>query len=214
MIKTNLTIKKICIFGDSITWGACDYEKGGWVERLKTDFIKNYDIDVYNFGVAGNTTLDLLARFETEVKIMKPEVVVFAIGINDSKYVNDSKTSEVNLTDFEKNILDLISKARKITDKLAFVGLTPVDETQTMPRTHRDKIKFYENNIIQNYNSIIETICHKEKIQFVNLFSLLKASDLEDGLHPNSNGHLIIFNQIKPVVKNLIRISNKDYNCC
>lgn len=27
--------KKICVFGASITWGAFDNEKGGWVNRLK-----------------------------------------------------------------------------------------------------------------------------------------------------------------------------------
>ena len=44
----------ICVFGDSITWGASDYEKGGWVERLKTYLMKNKnDVDVYNLGVSG-----------------------------------------------------------------------------------------------------------------------------------------------------------------
>ncbi len=43
----------ICIFGDSITWGACDYEKGGWVERLKIYFLEHTDnIEVYNLGVS------------------------------------------------------------------------------------------------------------------------------------------------------------------
>lgn len=41
----------ICIFGDSITWGTSDSEKGGWVERLKVYFGEKYDIDVYNLGV-------------------------------------------------------------------------------------------------------------------------------------------------------------------
>jgi len=26
--------KSICIFGDSVSWGAWDMEKGGWVNRL------------------------------------------------------------------------------------------------------------------------------------------------------------------------------------
>ena len=204
-MKINPKIKRICVFGDSIAWGACDYEKGGWVERLKVDLLKHTDIDVYNFGVSGNTTIDLLARFGAEVAIMKPEIIVIAIGINDSKYLSNPEVPEVNLKDFETNTLALIDKARRVTNRLAFIGLTPVDETKTMPRTHQENIKFYENRIIQNYNSVVASICQREEIQFINLFNLLKNSDLEDGLHPNSNGHQIIFDQAKPVIENLIQ---------
>ncbi len=74
----------ICIFGDSITWGAFDYKNGGWVGRLRNYFEeKDEEIEVYNLGVAGNKTKDLLARFENEVKVRKVDVIVFAIGIND-----------------------------------------------------------------------------------------------------------------------------------
>ena len=45
-MNINSTIKRICVFGDSITWGACDYEKGGCVERLKTDLLEHSDINV------------------------------------------------------------------------------------------------------------------------------------------------------------------------
>lgn len=199
------TIKRICIFGDSITWGACDYEKGGWVERLKTDLLEHTDIDVYNFGVSGNSTVDLLARFDAEVEIMKPEVIIFAIGINDSNYLSDPNVLKVTLKDFEANILTLVNKARKITDKLIFVGLTSVDETKTKPRIHRGNTKYYENNIIQKYDSVIAKICQQEKIPFVSLFSLLTNSNLEDGLHPNSSGHRIIFDQVKPVIESLVQ---------
>ena len=201
----NSTINRICIFGDSIAWGACDYDKGGWVERLKTDLLMHSDIDVYNFGVSGETTVNLLDRFKTEVEIMKPELIVIAIGINDSKYLNDPKVTEVNLKEFETNIRTLISEARKITNRIIFVGLTPVDETKTKPRIHQGNTKFYGNKIIQDYNSVLASTCQQEGIQFIGLFNLLKSSDLEDGLHPNSNGHKIIFDQVKPIIEKLIR---------
>jgi lysophospholipase L1-like esterase len=204
-MNINSTIKRICVFGDSITWGACDYEKGGWVERLKTDLLEHSDINVYNFGVCGNTTVDLLACFDMESEIMKPEVIIFAIGINDSRYLKDPLVSEVNIKDFESNIQALINRARKQTSRLAFVGLTPVDETKTTPRIHRENTKYYKNKIIQNYNSVIVSVCKREEIQFIDLSNLLKDSDLEDGLHPTSNGHRIIFDKVKPVVESLIR---------
>ena len=58
---------KILVFGDSVAWGAFDNEKGGWVERLKTHFLQNYEehrIGVYNFSVSSNDTRDVLKFFE------------------------------------------------------------------------------------------------------------------------------------------------------
>lgn len=55
----------ICVFGDSITWGAWDIEKGGWVQRLR-NFVESSSeeyIEIYNLGVSGDNTEDLLEIF-------------------------------------------------------------------------------------------------------------------------------------------------------
>ena len=55
----------ICIFGDSISWGAWDLEAGGWVNRLKLYFDNQPDpqIRVYNLGISGDRVGDVLKRF-------------------------------------------------------------------------------------------------------------------------------------------------------
>lgn len=67
----------ICIFGDSITWGASDSEKGGWVERLKIYFGEKYDINVYNLGISGDATEDLLVRIEKELRSRKSNILEY-----------------------------------------------------------------------------------------------------------------------------------------
>jgi lysophospholipase L1-like esterase len=57
-------IETICVFGDSITWGAYDPERGGWVNRLRNDLEKK-EIESYNLGISGDTTADLLKRFNS-----------------------------------------------------------------------------------------------------------------------------------------------------
>jgi len=65
---------RICVFGASIAWGAWDPDGGGWVTRLRRYFeINDYDIEVYNLGVSGNTTKDLLKRFKTNVSQENPK---------------------------------------------------------------------------------------------------------------------------------------------
>lgn len=189
----------ICIFGDSIVWGACDYEKGGWVERLKSYLMQNKDdVDVYNLGVSGNNTQDLLNRFDTEIDARKSEateMIIVAIGINDAQYIKTRENPRVNLKEFEENITTLLGKAREITDRVFFVGLTSVDESKVMP-TPWDETKYYENGIIQKYDSVAKEACQKQGVLFISLFDVLSNQDLEDGLHPNSSGHKKIFDKV------------------
>ncbi len=95
--------KRICIFGDSITKGHCDYEEGGWANRLKK-YLENKDSDnsVYNLGVDSDTTDNLLGRFDAEARTRDPEIIIFAIGINDSSYRESLKGSKINFKNFKK----------------------------------------------------------------------------------------------------------------
>jgi len=102
--------KTICIFGDSIAWGAVDPENGGWVAQLRRYFeTNNYDIAVYNQGVSGDNTDDLSARFKIECEAREPQIIIFAIGINDSQYVKIEDNPRISLEKFQNNLVELIS---------------------------------------------------------------------------------------------------------
>jgi len=189
--------KTINIFGDSITWGACD-EIGGWANRLRNYLSEdqvNY-LKVYNLGVSGDNTEKLLERFLSENETRNPDTIVIAIGINDSQYINSKENPRVTLQKFEKNLLELIAQAKKFTKEIIFIGITNVDEARVMP-IQWDETKFYDNENIAKYNTKIKEISEKEKILFIEVFDLLNESDLEDGLHPNSIGHEKIFLRVK-----------------
>ena len=76
----------IGFWGDSITYGAQDSEALGWVGRIrKLLSVDNYR-ELYNFGVCGDTSESLLERFQEEAIKVKPDIIMFAVGVNDSKY--------------------------------------------------------------------------------------------------------------------------------
>ena len=90
--------------------------------------------------------------------------------------------------------------AKKFSSKIVFVGLFPVDETKTTPIPwNRDK--YYKNEYIQKYNQTLKVICKENEVYFIDLFHKFKDLNykdlLEDGLHPNSEGHKKIFEVIK-----------------
>jgi lysophospholipase L1-like esterase len=186
----------ICIFGDSIVWGASDCEKGGWADCLKNHLMDD-DIDVYNLGISGDTTEDLLKRFDTEAGARNPDIIIFAIGINDSLSLDKE-----GLIKFQKNISTLVNKARKFTNKIIFIGLTNVDESRTTPYLSEETGEAYNNQSIGEYDEIIKSFCEENNLTFVDVLGLLiNDDDLCDGLHPGSIGHQKLFEAIKEKIE-------------
>lgn len=198
----------VFVFGDSIALGSWDPE-GGWVGRLRR-FLMEREIDddsryfvAYNLGVSGETTVDLLARFVREAKARWREernyLILFAIGINDSAYLRDREPKTAP-TDFRSNLASLIERSKMITDKIVFVGLTPVDETKTAPCQWNHEL-FYRNGYIQAYDAIIKEAAQAGLCQFIDLAGAFSTDDVrehfEDGLHPDSWGHQKIFERIR-----------------
>ncbi len=202
-------MSQILIFGDSITYGAWDKE-GGWAQRLRKYIDEKIAIDpnyyhlVYNLGISGNTSDDLLKRFENECKYIKKEegreelVIIIAIGENDSQIKNGKV--KVEMKQFEKNLEKLYGLAKKFTDKVFFVGLCPADESKSDPIPW-DTSKSYKNDSIAQYNEAIRKFCEKNNSGFIDVFNNLFKKDykelLDDGVHPNTEGHQQIFEIIK-----------------
>lgn len=190
-------------FGDSIAWGASDYEKGGWVERLKTYCLDKGDYShVYNLGVCGETTVDVLKRFANEASVRKLDVIVFAIGINDSKYIQTTEKPFVRFEDFKSNLVELLNLARQITDKIVFVGLTCVDASRTMP-VEWDSTIYFDNERIGQYDSAIKDFCEKENLPFVDMSDAVDIKKSEDGVHPDASGHEEMFKRVVKVIDQL-----------
>lgn len=188
--------RRICIFGDSITWGVEDVEKGGWVDRLKTyKFSQDRLADVYNLGISADTTDDVLARFEAEATARGCDALVFAIGTNDSLFLVEEHRNNTPLGSFEKNLHELIVLGRKITDQMTFIGLTMVDETKTRPVAWRHGIH-YTNEFVSAYDAVIKKVCAQEGIGYIPMFDMLAPEDLSDGLHPNAEGHRKMFERM------------------
>lgn len=202
----------ILFFGDSITWGAWD-EESGWVNRIKKIVDKKiissnfeYYHDIYNLGISGDNTNDLLERFDSETlsRIDKDNetIFVFAIGVNDSQFVN-GEGNRIPAELFESNLRKLITKARNHGNKIIFVGLFPTDDSKTDP-TIWDTNKSYKLEYVSQYNNIIERVTNDENLEFIDIYNEFINKNykelLVDGLHPNAEGH----KQISEIIKNYL----------
>ena len=127
-------------------------------------------------------------------------IIIFAIGSCDSDFVHSKNNFWVLPEIFKTNIQKLIDAALKISSKIVFVGYAPADELKVCPMPW-NKDNSSKNENIQRYNQIIKQVCAENKIYFIEIFEDWIKMDykklLEDGLHPNSEGHKQIFETVK-----------------
>lgn len=193
--------KILCIFGDSIVWGAGDAEGGGWADRLKIYF-QNIDaeIEVYNLGIPGNTTEDVLERFQTEAQTRGGTIALFAIGINDSQFIQGDSEVRMTEAEFRSNILSLISEAQTLDMSIGFIGLTRVDESKTQPISWRPDIRL-TNERIDLFDGIIKDVCEDKELPYLDVSEALEPIDIPDGIHPNAVGYGKLVSAVLPFLE-------------
>ena len=124
-----MTPTRIIVIGASSVQGRIDPESGGWTGRLRKWHESNTRHNaVYNLGIGGNTTEDLLGRLKSECKARLPDLIIFSLGLNDARRIGSPKApNDVSPEKFQANIKKLIKISKKITD-VVFVGVYPIND--------------------------------------------------------------------------------------
>jgi lysophospholipase L1-like esterase len=168
----------LCVFGDSIVVGSDDREAGGWVARLRLDLNARGKISVYNLGVDGDRSEQLLRRLAGEAAARNASVIVISIGANDLGW-HDTEGTESAL--FRERYDSILSQAERFTRRILVLGLLGVDEGN---ESHGVR-----NEQVEAFNSIIEELAQAHGAEFLGLYETLAPEDFVDGLHPNASGH-------------------------
>ncbi len=192
---------KICVFGDSVTFGG--YIKNNWTNLLRwhLEIMNIENVEFYNLGINGNTSQDILDRFEIEAAAREPDKIVFAFGVNGSAYIFHTKKPLVDEPDFKNNLLSLIKMAKKFTDDITFIGLVLGDDSILKPYPESTKGKSYTHVRTKIYDAILRNTASENVCKYVYLYESLDFKDFSDGLHPNKMGHKKLFDVIKKNIK-------------
>ena len=147
--------KKACISGCLILEGDSNVEL--------INFQEYFAQPACNFAKRGSTTEDLLKRVD-KVKETLPSIIVVLVGGNDL-------LRSVPIEEIEKNYAELISYYKTITKKVYCVSNLPVIQ------------KLYSTNSeIITLNRILERVCAKQLVTFVNIYPHLYKNG---GLNPD-----------------------------
>jgi len=207
---------RVLIFGDSITQGFYD-EQGGWATRLVNyylaqDLARKEDVPtLFNLGISGDTTKNVLDRFEAEANARigknSDNTLVFAIGTNDTIYRGEQFDNTPEKC--REQLAELLGKAKGYTNKIVFVGLFPVIDELLQPFPWSTTGKCYSTERMKLFNDALVKFCTDSDLPMVDLWPVFESeSDLKslffDGIHPNSKGHQLIYETVQPKLAELI----------
>ena len=117
---------RILFQGDSIT-DAGSYRKKcseftGYVKY--TAELLGGGNDYFNHGISGNTSADVLARYEKDIKAVEPDVMTLLIGINDVWRAFDS-CHYTSPDSYGKSVREILTKTRKDFPNVKIILLEP-----------------------------------------------------------------------------------------
>lgn len=190
----------IFVFGDSIAYGYYD-GKGGWARRFFDSYNEDGKSIFKNFSLPGATSKEVLTQFERAVDSDLLQInnlkVFFAYGINDSA---TGFMDYISIDVFKDNTIKMMELVVNNNLDTVFVGLTIVDENI---EDGFGGLPFYSNKNIELYNDVLKNTCKQYKVPFIDLYTICNKeknkylSYLDDGIHPNPNGHKLILEQVR-----------------
>ena len=199
---------KIIALGDSLIYGFGDFVGGGWVERLRCQWMSPAGAGhvLYNLGVRGDRAHQVSQRLEQEfsrrgeLRNRLPDLILLSVGVNDSARLRKADgRSYTDFADFKQEIANLLDLAQSLCPVL-FIGMTPVDETK-MPFVDC----FYYNHFDQyRYKEATLQACQQRDIPYLDIFDLWMSRGEDwarsrlgdDGLHPTVTGYESLFKDV------------------
>ena len=167
-------MRKYVFLGDSLIYGYGVSPRDNWVYKLKNTL----NLNLYNKGINGSTTTDMLIRFEEDVLSLNPTDVFIMGGTNDL-LSNRSVQSIIN------NI-ELMIKDPSIANRLF------------MPSTTYD---YCEKNLPLLRKEML-SLCLSYNIKYIDFYSITQTANEHpnlyiDGIHFSRKGQDLLLQKAK-----------------
>ena len=181
--------KQVLFFGDSHVAGVGDEEGLGWVGRVAAaSFEAGQPFIPYILGVGGNTSVDVLNRWQIEAQprlraLMKSRVV-FSFGVNDT--TAEDGELRVGPAQSAESLDSMLGQARSLGLPVLVLGPAPVDDEE-------------QNDRIAALSQGFAAICRDRSVPFVDVVGELRDSKVwreevaaDDGAHPGAEGYALL----------------------
>ena len=170
---------RVVFYGDSIT--------DGWGRQPDTNIFfpgKPY----VNRGISGQTTPQMLVRFEQDVVHLHPTAVVILAGTNDIAGNTGPSTPQM----IEDNFTSMAAIARQHGIKVIFASITPAYAYPWKPEIEPVPI-------ILEINAWLKAYCAQEGFTYLDYYTAMadakgamKPGLAKDGVHPTAAGYAVM----------------------
>ena len=178
--------KNIVFMGDSIT--------EFWKVNNPSFFSENPFIDR---GISGQTTSQMIHRFQQDVINIKPSTVVILAGINDIA----ENSGPISLNQILENIKAMVALANKNYIKVILCSILPANKFNWNP-------KIQPADKVIELNQMLAHFALENKIPYVDYYSTMVDDNKglqfqygEDGVHPNLEGYKVMEEILLPYLK-------------
>jgi len=170
---------RVVFFGDSIT--------DAWGRRPDTgSFFPGKDY--VNRGISGQTTPQMLVRFQQDVVHLHPAAIIILAGTNDVAGNTGPSTPQMT----EDNFVSMAAIARQSGTRVIIASITPAGRYPWSPSV--DSI-----GPIREINAWLKAFCQREHLIYLDYFTpmadptgAMKPGLSSDGVHPNAAGYAIM----------------------
>ncbi|RLD20687.1 MAG: hypothetical protein DRI69_05745 [Bacteroidetes bacterium] len=185
---------KIVCHGDSLTEGYDIDLTVRWTDLLQQQFV---DAQIINSGISGDTTAGMLARFKPMVIDHEPTHVIIMGGTNDVA---------------QRIPFDLIiSNIHAMTRQARHFGITSIIGLPTPVFVQEDMSYNVELSLMQEfalqmikYNARLKQFAEADDWTVIDFGkSMHMDAFLNDGVHPNEDGQIVMMHAAKEVLLNL-----------
>ena len=210
-------MKRIAVFGGGIAHGLWD-KNGGWSERLRKELYARTietngsdHFELYNFAIRGDSSQQILDRFQSNMGSLEEhgddveQITILHVGGNDAQFIYEEDEVRTPPEKFQENVEKLLDQALEGSEKVVIMTLMPVQDEDASPIPAKSG-RSYTNNRMKEYSKIIrEAAGREEDVVLFDLFKLFNGKQdemLEDGIHPNTEGHQLIYKKLKNKLSN------------
>ncbi|MEL0017850.1 MAG: arylesterase [Gammaproteobacteria bacterium] len=176
------------VLGDSLSAGYGVKLEESWPSILEKNLkAANINIKIINAGISGDTTSGGLFRLPKLLQEYKPNLVILELGGNDG--LRGMSIKKI----IKKNLDEMIRMSLEDGANVALVG---VELPPNYGEQYTSKFKSMYIELADDYNLTLIEGSIKEMVAL----NLMQA----DGIHPNTNGHLKIEEEVRNKILTLL----------
>lgn len=214
---------QVLCMGASSLYGVGGQE-GGWPDYLKRDIHaaqfapggSGERHELYNLGKPGVATEFIIDNLDGIVQMYlraeTPLILVFNVGGNDARAWKEPNAFVCTPEEFSAKLKKLLEAALVHTKHVFILGQYPVNEAVVNPKENPwdGTASYFYNQRRQLFEELSIKVAQELGAEPIPLFNDAEADGWQnkymytDGLHPNSEGHKWIYEQIRPKLSSIM----------